>query len=275
MLSEVRCTQRKPANCATPPGAALVLLPHQDDEFGVFALLDRNVREGVTTLCVYLTDGGGNNVPPARRDAESRAVLKKIGIADEHILVVELADSVRARDGLLVDALLPTLNALLQMLKDVPIDVVYTPAWEGGHPDHDAAALIAAAFTTEREIEEIWQFSLYNSYRARRFPFKVFNPIPTAGDITEIPLSTSDTIRYVRYCLTYRSQVKTFAALLPLVAYRLVKDRHQSLQRVSSSQFCGKPHQGRLLYERRNWLSWTDFESRAASLIARVAGLLT
>lgn len=256
----------RPGDPAT--GRALFLLPHQDDEFGVFALLERNVREGVACTCVYLTDGGGGrHVPPSVRDAESRRVLGAIGISPDEILFLSLPGEGRAKDGRLFEAMPQALDALCELMAGRDVGSVYTPAWEGGHPDHDAAALIAAAFARRRGIPQVWQFPLYNAYRAGRFPYRVFNPIPSGGPIERVPTRASALLRYARYCLSYRSQRRTFAALLPLVVYRLARDRYQSLQRIQPSQFTARPHQGALLYERRNWLSWSAFEAKAAPFI--------
>ncbi|SEG80312.1 GlcNAc-PI de-N-acetylase [Bosea lathyri] len=246
---------------------ALFLFPHQDDEFAVFSLLEQNVRNGIRNICVYLTDGGGNSASPIARDAESQSVLAKLGIAKEDIIIFGGAE--RVPDGKLVDAMDRTFSELVDRFGPADIGTVYAPAWEGGHPDHDAATLIASAFAKQFPDVDVWQFPLYNSYRVGIVPFRVFNPIPGNGDIVRVPFSGSAIGRYLGYCLAYRTQRKTFAALLPFVALSFMLDRSQMLQSLNHDRLSSKPHDGDMLYERRRWLTWEQFKARAASFVSR------
>ena len=61
----------------------------------------------------------------------------------------------------------------------------YVPAWEGGHPDHDAlnAATLIARKRINQEDIKIYQFSLYNAYRCRKPFFRVSYPLKKNGDV--------------------------------------------------------------------------------------------
>src|ERR1700716_1763775 len=61
------------------------LLPHQDDEFGVYFAIENAVSEGAKVLCLYLTDGGYGGQSTQRRNNESRNVLRQLGVNETDI----------------------------------------------------------------------------------------------------------------------------------------------------------------------------------------------
>lgn len=239
----------------------MFLFPHQDDEFGVLHVLDTNHKSGRRSICIYLTDGSGGGKDPHKRDLESLNVLSKLGVKSQDIFFLGNKD--RVRDGRLVDALELSFNRLSKLLANQEIDVLYTPTWEGGHPDHDAAALLAYAFMLKRRGLKVLGFPLYNAFNIKLAPFGLFRPIEANGDLHSLRIPNSSVLRHLSYCLMYPTQVKTWIALFPATVWHYAFDRNQYLQDINQQALRQKPHSGDLLYERRNWLSWENFSSRS------------
>lgn len=81
---------------------------------------------------------------------------------------------------------------------------------------------------------------------------------------------------FIKACLGYRSQWKSFLGLLPFYALRLLRRNAFVLQPVDPARTAAeRPHPGPMLYERRTPLTWSafadatqDFRSRWADLLA-------
>lgn len=235
-----------------------LLLPHQDDEFGAFGVIDRCVDAGLALRVFYLTDGAASGHSPRVRNAESLDVLGRLGVPPDRVRF--LGDELRSPDGHLASNLQDIFGALLASLPP-STSTIYVPAWEGGHPDHDAAALVAVALGHELRIENsVFQFPLYNAYRCRLLPFAVFNPIAEAGAVVRQPISRARLRRFFALLHLYRSQRRTFAGLLPFIAHYYATDGAQQCQQLTADIVSARPHPGPLLYEKRKWLDWPRFE---------------
>jgi N-acetylglucosamine malate deacetylase 1 len=248
-------------------GMIALLLPHQDDEFGAFGVIDRCVEAGLDLQVFYLTDGAANGHSPQVRNAESLNVLGRLGVQRDRVHF--LGDELRSPDGHLASNLPEVFGALLNALP-ARTETIYVPAWEGGHPDHDAAALVAVALGHELRIENaVFQFPLYNAYRCRILPFAVFNPIAEAGPVVRQPISRARLGRYCALLHSYRSQWKTFASLLPFIVHYYATDGAQQCQELVADIVSARPHPGPLLYEKRKWLDWPRFDAAVCQFRAQ------
>ena len=63
----------------------LFLFAHQDDEYGVFPVLEKLVAQGEAVSVVYLTSGTLDGQPSERRNQESIGVLGRIGVTERNI----------------------------------------------------------------------------------------------------------------------------------------------------------------------------------------------
>ncbi|NBJ13489.1 PIG-L deacetylase family protein [Microvirga arsenatis] len=243
------------------PKTKLFLLPHQDDEFGVFHLLDVAVAADNQPLIVYLTDGAFGRATAAMRNAESTNVLERLGIRKERIWFLGLEQSV-PNLGLRhhLENVFTSLLAYLQYM-NAEIEGIYSPAFEGGHPDHDAAALLAVALGRHLNISnQIWQFPLYNSYRCTIRPYRVLTPILEAGAVLREQIPPARRAEHLSLCLHYPSQARTFVGLFPFILGHYIASGTQQLQPLHPLTTLTRPHDGLLLYERRRWLTWAAFE---------------
>ena len=173
----------------------LFLFAHQDDEFGVYGFIAREVARGAQVQCAYLTDGGWGNQDIGVRNAESLAVLADLGIAPEAVAFVGQAASIG--DGTLHRRLDDAWRSLDALLMNNRFDRIYMPAWEGGHQDHDAAHLIGLRISCSHGLlSGARQYSLYNGFGLVGPLFHVLWPLATNGPVENLRLRMTDRLRY-------------------------------------------------------------------------------
>lgn len=237
---------------------ALFLFAHQDDEFGVYYQILRELRSGRRVLCAYLTNGAWKGIGSQVRNLESIHVLTQLGVDSEHVLFP--GEALGIADGKLPE----NLHKVTQWIDDrlsttLGVSSIYVPAWEGGHQDHDAlhaAACHVAA--THGLLNSTQQFPLYNAYRCPSPLFRVLAPLKANGTPIAHRIPWLDRLKFVRYCLSYRSQAKTWMALFPFVLLHYVMDGRQSIQPVDVKRLQAPPHRGAPLYETRGYYTWAE-----------------
>lgn len=231
---------------------ALFVLAHQDDEIALAARMKHLLREGWALSVMYLTNG----ITPEVRDDEARASLSCIGVDLSRVHFFGFPD------GSLVDHL-DEAFARLEKIDDA--DAVYCLAWEGGHHDHDASHLIAVAFAMQRKIP-CFEMPIYHGHRT---PGQIFRSFAPLGDgWTARRITMREGLDVARLCRFHPSQRRTWLALLPEALLRLVVARREWTRPVSIERLRAKPHAGRLYYERRFGVTWTEFEAKARSFVA-------
>jgi GlcNAc-PI de-N-acetylase len=236
----------------------LFLFAHQDDEFGVFQRISMALTAGRRVCCAYFTTGMPSGKSSLIRDEESIKILRELGVAREDISFV--GSSLSISDGRLVHNLTLVTDWITRWLSDFDqIESIYFPAWEGGHPDHDAlhAAVIIATSDLPTLIE-LRQFPLYNGYKCAHQLFRVFKPLPANGIVYSISIPWSNRLRFLRYCLSYTSQRKSWLGLFPFVLLHYFFFGNESVQGVSLSRVIERPHDGPLYYERRCFCTWSE-----------------
>ena len=169
-----------PFGCGAPPlGAAfrknmfkqrlLILVPHPDDEVVGCAALIRRAREaGARIFTVLLTTG----VPPKERlwpwdrsGYERRVALRMSEFAKSTAaLEIEDAGRLEIPSRTLKDHLETAYELIGGAVDAVQPDMLWAPAFEGGHQDHDVANFLASKF---RDRTDVWEFSEYTFWGGR------------------------------------------------------------------------------------------------------------
>lgn len=249
-----------------PGDRLLVLLAHNDDEFFISPLLMRELASGTHVRIAYLTHGSIYGADSEQRMAESRAVLGTLGLdADRTLFPGKLAGIFDSR---LASEAERAYGAVLEAVAGTRVDRILTTAWEGGHPDHDAANVVATALARTLGCE-LFEFPAYNAYRLPRGLFRV---MAFAGDragtrVTRIGLAEG--FAALRRASLYRSQRRTFLGLSPGASLEFVWRRRQQLRKVPDDRDYGlRPHVGPLLYERRFGLDFAEFSTQIQPFIA-------
>jgi LmbE family N-acetylglucosaminyl deacetylase len=248
---------------------ALFVFAHQDDEIAFASRIAYALRNGWTVTCAYLTDGQARNVPSSIRDAESRRVLAHLGVdlARVHFIGSEAG----IPDGKLVEQLGRALE-LLDARITGPLDEIYCLAWEGGHADHDASQLVAAAFAARRGLlANCFEMPLYHGHRLPGPLFNTLAPLRVGGPWTGRQILLREAFGIAMLCRFYHSQRATWMGLLPEALIRLALGQREHTRRVDVARFTAPPHEGRLFYERRFGVSWESFARASAPFVAKLA----
>jgi len=267
-IDEPREVNREVASAAP---TALFLFAHQDDEFGVFQQIIEERRRGRRVLCIYLTSGVPASGDPARRNAESRAVLHELGVAPADICFA--GQLLAIPDGALQEHIAPAAAWLAaQAAGWHHLAAVYLMAWEGGHPDHDVLHAIGVQlFGGRSEQTQLRQFALYNGNRCPWLFFRVLSPLSANGAVQASPIPWSSRLRFLGLCLRYPSQRVTWIGLLPFVLLHYLFNGCQALQPVVAGRVLERPHAGMLYYEKRGFSTWQTVQARLAQWRASLA----
>jgi LmbE family N-acetylglucosaminyl deacetylase len=236
--------------------AVLFLFAHQDDEFGVYQRILDARRRGLRVACAYLTDGAAGGVGAPRRNAESRAVLARLGVVEQDIVFAgELLGIGDARLALHLDAAARWIEAWINGFE--AIDVLHVPAWEGGHHDHDALHALAVLLAERRGLlGRTWQYSLYQAAGLPGPLFRVLAPLAQNGTPRIWTMAWRERVAFLRHCLSYPSQRLTWIGLFPFVLLHYLLRGTQALQPVDPARLRERPHAGPLYYEKRRFFSW-------------------
>jgi LmbE family N-acetylglucosaminyl deacetylase len=157
---------------ADAAGPVLYVLAHQDDELLILPKMILDVRAGRELHVIWTTDGrkGGN---PAKREAESRTVMKMLGIPAERFHFLGFPDTKSLYH------LGEILARVVQVSDERAFAELVSPAYEGGNMDHDVCAFIAARIVRQHASHPVhFEFPLYNKFDGRR-RIGVF--LPAAG----------------------------------------------------------------------------------------------
>jgi LmbE family N-acetylglucosaminyl deacetylase len=160
-----------------PARASLFVFAHQDDECLLSTRIVREREAGRRVLCAYLTSGDGPRASSAVRDAESRRVLARLGVAAEDVHFLGSAHGVP--DGSLALHLPRALRLLEEALGAQRVHRVFCMAYEGGHADHDASCVAAWVFARRRGLaRRVWQMPAYHGHNLPWILFRVLKPLP-------------------------------------------------------------------------------------------------
>lgn len=250
-----------------PQRRALFIFAHQDDEYAAAPWILEELRDGSAIACVYLTDGG-SRVDPAVRDAESRSVLQSLGVAERAVAFLD-DDRERIRDGELAarsEDGLAMVERWIARSSFAPTRL-YSPSYEGGHPDHDAAHLIAAVVASRHGVlDDAWHFALYNAYRCPQPFFVSLRQLPATSPRRSASMTEALRWRLTFLCWRYRSQRRTWLGLFPGALLSRLILRSESVVRFDVARLDRRPHDGELLYERLFGLTYATFATHTKPL---------
>jgi LmbE family N-acetylglucosaminyl deacetylase len=240
----------------------LVLAAHPDDEtIGASALLAKFPRSAVA----YLTDGaprdprfwtGGpctsrEDYAKTRRKEAAQA-LEHVGISDERVFWLGGVDQEVAFQ-------MPSLAARsADVVRDHMPHVLITHPYEGGHPDHDSASLIAWLAVSQLACSrpEILEMTSYHARDGQCVTGEFLNA--TAEIVIE--LSKIDQGRKRKMLDAYASQ------RLVLESFGTDRERFRKAPEYDFSQ---SPHEGKLWYECMGWpmtgARWRELATAAMS----------
>jgi LmbE family N-acetylglucosaminyl deacetylase len=257
----------------TLPVCLLFLFAHPDDESIAASML---LSYSEKPRLVYLTDGAPRDrrlwSPEATglraeyaslRHQEAVDAVQFTGIGEGAITwlgavdqeAIDVCDSLTARTAELI-------------LRHRP-DAVVTHAYEGGHPDHDAAALVACLAlqaAAEQGVHcELLEVPLYHGQNGHFVPGRFLEPSQADDAHREevaLPLRPQDLERKRQMLSRHRSQRRVLESF-PLTCERV--------RPAPLYDFTKPPHAGKLWYESLGW-SMTGRRWRELAALTSVQG---
>jgi N-acetylglucosamine malate deacetylase 2 len=227
----------------------LIAVAHADDEtLGCFSVLAARAAE-VTIL--HATDSAPMDVKyalrcgyetresyKAARRAEVRTVLAKAGIPEARYHCLEMADQEAPVYWARIRAYAEAFGA----------DRIYTHAYEGGHPDHDAMAFALHG------LPGVWEFPLYHGAGGDFVPHAFLD-----GRAEEAVELTAEQRERKREWLACFASQKRVIDLFPV--------ERELFRPQAAYDFTKPPHEGELYYERRQlgwtWPAWREATGKA------------
>ncbi len=216
------------------PGRAVVVVAHPDDES---VGLGGHLAALKPSAVVCVTDGAPRRLPDAaalaeRRHEELCAALDAAGLGRDVLRMLGTPD----QEAIFRCA--EVAGALRRIMDELRPDAVFTHAYEGGHPDHDATALAThVALAGLPAHPALLEFASYNASGLLRF-------LPDGRRVVELALSDERRELKARLVACHASQREVLAPF-PF-------DR-ECVRLAPDYDFRAPPHSGRLHYERYDW----------------------
>jgi N-acetylglucosamine malate deacetylase 2 len=228
-----------------------IVVAHPDDEtIGIGGQLSRLERASI----VHLTNGAPRDLRYARAAGfATRAAYSAVRRAEferamaegeaEHVLPMWF----NIDDQALAVHLAEAARALARLFANLGVEIVLTHPYEGGHPDHDAAALAvraASALLARAGMNppDIGEMAFYHA-GSRHLVIQQFVPEPNWSEVT-LALDESVWNRKQRMVAQFRSQRDTVE---PFNA------RCERFRRAPSYDFGRQPNQGAMEYDFKQW----------------------
>ena len=251
----------------------MLLAAHPDDEVigagGQYASMGR-------LELVHLTDGASSHRTAWKRGWLSRGRYAA-GRLEESLKAASLcgvaasAAVLGARDGGASLSLAATVEKLVRLLGASRPDLVLTHAYEGGHPDHDAAAFVAKAACALVPGVPLWEMTGYHAAAASGEPNVTGSVGGIAIETGRFLVPAAPVARAPEIAVTLDAQASRlkrrmldcFASqrdVLRMIVPDLAAERFRP---APDYDFRVPPHAGRLLYEAQDWVRCDGAQWRA------------
>ena len=201
-------------------GDSIIVLPHLDDEFALVPLIKSITNINSKNLkVIYCAERIFDpHEKKRKRRNESFTALKLLGCLEENITY--LNDSFEVIDLQLSASAKNIYSFIENLYFKKKFDSLITLNFEGGHPDHDALALIVDKFTKTYNVESIYVPS-YNYRKTLFLPISVFRPLES--QVNYFFLQSYGLFCWadcLRLAWIYKTERKAFIKLLPFILYK-------------------------------------------------------
>lgn len=255
MLEPEQLRRYRPVNRRARPrtrvspllGRTLVLVAHPDDESGGCAALLQRITDPIV---VFATDGAPADkffwAPFGSREAYSRLRrqealrgLAGIGIRSVHFL--DDYSGAQFLDQQLHQGLPAAISALDALVRHYRPHAILAPAYEGGHPDHDACSFMGSVIGDIHAIP-VWEMPLYHRRKNGHILCQKFRD----PDGTEVRIKCTASELFNRNAL-----IMNYASQTDLGEF--VKSKIEYFRPQRSYDYTKPPHEGVVNYEAWGW----------------------
>jgi N-acetylglucosamine malate deacetylase 2 len=227
-------------------GTTLVLVAHPDDEVIICGGLMQKMQRAIV---LFSTDGapreegfwrqyGSRQAYSEVRRQEAQRALSIVGACP-----VFLADRVEA--GIADQELFRKLSAAIAAVEEIVTrlqpDCILTPAYEGGHPDHDAACFIGSVVGTRASVP-VWESPLYHRRADGSSAPQAFPEL--CGREVELRAECATLQRKIEMFHTYKSQELVLDGFRP---------DYETFRPLAGYDFTRPPLSWKLNYEHWGW----------------------
>lgn len=245
----------------------LILVAHPDDETGGCGILLQRIA---VPLVVFATDGAPNDhwfwndhetrsCYAQRRREEALAALALAGVGKVRFIADQYSD---CTDQRLYKAIPWALQALTRLVVAFGPEALLVPAYEGGHPDHDACNFLA--FVVGRHFGiPVWEMPLYHRLASGRLSCQQF--IDPNGTERVLWPRRAEWERKRQMVASYGSQ--------PALS-RFVPSTTERFRPLPAYDYAQPPHGGLLNYEAWQWpMTGAEVSDEFAACLRRLGWL--
>lgn len=231
-------------------GPTLFLLAHHDDEVFCAGHLARALRDGQPVGLLWATAGG--LAPARRRLAEGDHVRRLLGLPEALARSLPLPDQGAALHLAPLESAAEELLATLWARSGAgPAGraEVFVPAYEGGHPDHDALNVVAARLGARHPELTVYEFPLYHRNAFWLSVQGAPPPVPATPNYAVLWLD--DEALTLRRRLVRANASQSLPSLVPLLALAAWAGRRRAepARRLPVHAYSLPPAPRPLLYE--------------------------
>lgn len=233
-----------------PDLRSLVISAHPDDEVIGAGIQIRRLRNTKISF-LEVTDGAPRDMEDATREGfstwmeysrarkkELECALERAGIRRPGIIWLDYPDKEACQN------LIAITKKIMNCVKELRPEVIFTLPYEGGHPDHDSTAFCVHAGLKIMPANLRPFLIEYCSYSAGNGAFRHdFLPVLDDNTVT-VPLGSEETALKKKMVECFKTQL----AMLKIFPLNVEKFRPAPLY-----DFTCPPHKGKLYYENFNW----------------------
>jgi len=254
----------------------IIVIAHQDDEFCIFNRIHKFKNKNNIHV-FYLTSGLNKILSKKKinyRNIESTKVLIRLGVQKKNIYF--LGDQLSIKSNELLNNLSQVYKKLILNLKKIKgKKILYTHALEGGHLDHDCCYYLSRQLRKNiRDIKTMFQFPNYHSKNLPYIMYRVLSPIKENGKVFRKKYDFSSRFKFIYYLFFYKSQLfgsMAWFGLYPFLIFHFLFSKSDIVQKINPRETkIRKPHKGFLLYEKRGYLKYKNFEEKITKFLVSV-----
>ena len=224
----------------------LVLSPHPDDEAVGACIAIKKAREaGAEVTVLHLTNGIPSRDTLWFWDRSKHDAFIDVRLKEAEKVRKELDFSMVLNPRVATRKLKENIESAYQLIRGIishhDCDTLWTPAYEGGHQDHDTCNFLASKFCV---FTDVWEFSEYNFFNSK---INSNNFIHKTGSEICIKLSDNEKVFKKKILNIYQSEQKNL---------NYIKFEQESFRPIKGYDYSKAPHLSPLFYQRFQWVPW-------------------